>query len=206
VQSNDDVDGHPSHYKILIRWVVRAAVALCALSVVLSLVGAAYEMLGRQQDARRFRQHGKSVKVGNLALNLDCRGAATPTVILESGAGVPAVGWMKAQAAVSGFARVCSYDRVRVERAGARTAHELGDRPLLVLTAGKDDDEPDPLTLQSAGFSVVRVRGSYHFLRHPDGRTNVVPGHAGETIGPGLLRKKILRDCDLAPEQLEAQL
>jgi predicted RNA binding protein YcfA (HicA-like mRNA interferase family) len=59
--------------------------------------------------------------------------------------------------------------------------------------------------LRRIGFSVVRARGSHHFLRHPDGRTKVVPGHAGETIGPGLLRK-ILRDCDLTPEQLEAQL
>ncbi len=59
--------------------------------------------------------------------------------------------------------------------------------------------------LQRIGFSVVRERGSHHFLRHPDGRTTVVPGHAGETIGPGLLRK-ILRDCDLTAEQLEDQL
>jgi predicted RNA binding protein YcfA (HicA-like mRNA interferase family) len=59
--------------------------------------------------------------------------------------------------------------------------------------------------LRRIGFSVVQVRGSHHFFRHPDGRTTVVPGHAGETIGPGLLRK-ILRDCDLTPEQPEAQL
>jgi predicted RNA binding protein YcfA (HicA-like mRNA interferase family) len=59
--------------------------------------------------------------------------------------------------------------------------------------------------LQRIGFSVVRVRGSHHFLRHPDGRTTVIPGHAGETIGPGLLGK-ILRDCDLTAEQLEDQL
>jgi predicted RNA binding protein YcfA (HicA-like mRNA interferase family) len=59
--------------------------------------------------------------------------------------------------------------------------------------------------LQRIGFSLVRVRGSHHFLRHPDGRTTIVPTHAGEIIGPGLLRK-ILRDCDLTAEQLEGQL
>ena len=53
--------------------------------------------------------------------------------------------------------------------------------------------------LRSAGFMVVRSKGSHHFLRHPDGRTTVVPVHAGETIGPGLL-SKILRDCDLSRE------
>jgi predicted RNA binding protein YcfA (HicA-like mRNA interferase family) len=52
-----------------------------------------------------------------------------------------------------------------------------------------------------AGFRVLRVRGSHQFLRHPDGRSTVVPVHPGETIGPGLLHK-ILRDCQLTVEQL----
>ena len=59
--------------------------------------------------------------------------------------------------------------------------------------------------LQRAGFSVVRVRGSHHFLRHTDGRSTVVPAHSGETIGPGLTTK-ILRDCELTPDQLLALL
>ena len=48
--------------------------------------------------------------------------------------------------------------------------------------------------LTKAGFSTLRVKGSHHFFRHPDGRTTVIPVHSGETIGPGLLHK-ILRDC-----------
>jgi len=55
--------------------------------------------------------------------------------------------------------------------------------------------------LRKTGFDVVRIRGSHHFLRHPDGRATVVPVHAGETLGPGLLGK-ILRDCDLDRQQL----
>jgi predicted RNA binding protein YcfA (HicA-like mRNA interferase family) len=55
--------------------------------------------------------------------------------------------------------------------------------------------------LRKAGFDVVRVRGSHHFLRHADGRTTVVAVHSGETIGPGLL-SKILRDCELSREEL----
>ena len=39
-----------------------------------------------------------------------------------------------------------------------------------------------------AGFSVIRVKGSHHFLRHEDGRSTVAPVHSGETIGPGLLQ------------------
>ncbi len=59
--------------------------------------------------------------------------------------------------------------------------------------------------LERAGFAVLRVRSSHHFLRHPDGRTTVVPAHAGETIGPGLM-SKILRDSGLDREQLRALL
>jgi predicted RNA binding protein YcfA (HicA-like mRNA interferase family) len=59
--------------------------------------------------------------------------------------------------------------------------------------------------LGRAGFEVVRIRGSHHFLRHDDGRTTVVPVHAGETIGPGLLRK-ILRSCELDREQFRSLL
>lgn len=43
------------------------------------------------------------------------------------------------------------------------------------------------LSLQRLGFETVRIKGSHHFLRHSDGRKTVVPVHAGETIGPGLL-------------------
>jgi predicted RNA binding protein YcfA (HicA-like mRNA interferase family) len=56
-------------------------------------------------------------------------------------------------------------------------------------------------TLAKVGFQVIRVKGSHHFLRHQDGRATVVPVHAGETIGPGLLLR-ILRDCDLNREKL----
>ena len=59
--------------------------------------------------------------------------------------------------------------------------------------------------LDRAGFRVSRVKGSHHFLRHADGRVTVVPVHAGETIGPGLLAK-ILRDVKLDRDQLQALL
>jgi predicted RNA binding protein YcfA (HicA-like mRNA interferase family) len=59
--------------------------------------------------------------------------------------------------------------------------------------------------LERAGFAVVRVRSSPHFLQHPDGRSTVVPVHSGETIGPGLLTK-ILRDVELQRDQLRELL
>ena len=55
--------------------------------------------------------------------------------------------------------------------------------------------------LEANGFSVLRVRGSHHSMRHPDGRYTVVPVHAGEIIGPGLLNK-ILKDAELSRQDL----
>jgi predicted RNA binding protein YcfA (HicA-like mRNA interferase family) len=52
-----------------------------------------------------------------------------------------------------------------------------------------------------AGFETIRIRGSHHYLRHPDGRSTVIPVHAGETIGPGLMAK-ILKDCELSRDDL----
>lgn len=59
--------------------------------------------------------------------------------------------------------------------------------------------------LDRAGFEVVRIKGSHHFLRHAHGRATVVPVHAGEDIGPGLL-SRILRDCELSREALRTLL
>ena len=53
--------------------------------------------------------------------------------------------------------------------------------------------------LRRAGFGVVRIRGSHHFLQHADGRCTVVPVHAGEIIGPGLLNR-ILKDIEVSRE------
>jgi len=52
------------------------------------------------------------------------------------------------------------------------------------------------------GFVVTRIRGSYNIIKHPDGRTTVIPSHAGESIGPGLLAN-ILRSLKITRSELE---
>lgn len=42
--------------------------------------------------------------------------------------------------------------------------------------------------LERAGFTVVRVSGSHHVMRHPDGRAVPVPVHAGRDMPKGTLR------------------
>ena len=55
------------------------------------------------------------------------------------------------------------------------------------------------------GFAVVRIKGSHHYLQHDDGRATVVPVHAGEDIGRGLLAK-ILHDVDISDAVLKRHL
>ena len=55
--------------------------------------------------------------------------------------------------------------------------------------------------LKQQGFSVVRVRGSHHFLRREDQHTSV-PAHANRSLKIGTLRS-ILRDINLSPAEFE---
>ena len=59
--------------------------------------------------------------------------------------------------------------------------------------------------LQRAGFVIIRQSGSHVVLRHPDGRTTVVPQHRGRSIGKGLL-SKILKDVQMTREQFRSFL
>lgn len=59
--------------------------------------------------------------------------------------------------------------------------------------------------LRKVGFNVVRTKGSHRFIQHQDGRCTVIPVHRGEIIGRGLLAQ-ILRDCDIAKEELQKML
>jgi len=56
--------------------------------------------------------------------------------------------------------------------------------------------------LHRNGFETIRIKGSHHFLRHPDGRATSIPVHRGETIGRGLLAQ-ILNDCELTRDDIK---
>jgi predicted RNA binding protein YcfA (HicA-like mRNA interferase family) len=56
------------------------------------------------------------------------------------------------------------------------------------------------------GWVTVAQKGSHVQLKHPDGGGRVtVPVHAGETIGPGLLRS-ILAQASLTADEFRAAL
>jgi predicted RNA binding protein YcfA (HicA-like mRNA interferase family) len=59
--------------------------------------------------------------------------------------------------------------------------------------------------LERAGFSVARISGSHNVMRHSDGRTVVVPVHAGRDVPKGTLRN-ILAIIGMTTEELRKLL
>lgn len=54
--------------------------------------------------------------------------------------------------------------------------------------------------LENIGFEQIRQKGSHLFLRHPDGRTTIVPMHPTEKIGRGMINK-IIKDAKITREE-----
>jgi predicted RNA binding protein YcfA (HicA-like mRNA interferase family) len=45
--------------------------------------------------------------------------------------------------------------------------------------------------LEKLGFEVIRINGSHHRIKHPDGRVTTIPVHKNEDLPKGLVRKII---------------
>ncbi|MEX2017455.1 MAG: type II toxin-antitoxin system HicA family toxin [Candidatus Pacearchaeota archaeon] len=56
--------------------------------------------------------------------------------------------------------------------------------------------------LEKLDFEMIYTKGSHIRFKHPDGRRTVVPVHADEKIGKGLLRE-ILKQAKLSREEFE---
>lgn len=59
--------------------------------------------------------------------------------------------------------------------------------------------------LEGAGFTVTRIKGSHHFMRHPNGRTVSVPVQAGDDVPKGTMRD-ILASVRMTPDEFRRLL
>ena len=111
------------------------AVATCGLL----LAGAVYQIVGDRRDRTRFPQVGQSVDIGGRSLNIFCSGEGKPTVVFDSGRGLPGYSWLLIQPQIAKTMQACWYDRAglgwsdsgpgpRSSDAVARDLHQLLQR------------------------------------------------------------------------------
>jgi pimeloyl-ACP methyl ester carboxylesterase len=138
----------------------RKALSAIAFLILVPLAGGMiYEMFGRVRDAHRFPVRGQMVDIGGYRLHINCTGVGTPTVILDSGLGEPALSWIGVQSGVERFTRVCSYDR-----AGYGYS-DPGPQPRSSLQIAKElhallekSETPGPYVLVGHSFGGYNVR------------------------------------------------
>jgi pimeloyl-ACP methyl ester carboxylesterase len=167
------------------RWrsrIRRVALGAGVLLLLVVLGGAAYETAARGRAVRTFAPPGTMVDVGGRRIQLDCRGAGSPTVVLEAGLDLyGSLSWASVHDSLARTTRTCAYSRAGMmwsdpapgafdSRRAARDLHtalqRAGERPPWVL-AGHSMGGPYVMTFtarypaETAGLVMVDAS-------HPD--------------------------------------
>ncbi|MEP7054850.1 MAG: alpha/beta hydrolase [Actinomycetota bacterium] len=82
---------------------------LGALTV--AAIGGGYQAARQRMDRNAFPMPGTSYDIGGRTLHLNCTGAGSPTVVVQSGLGETSPAWIRVRTAVGETSRVCAYDR-----------------------------------------------------------------------------------------------
>jgi pimeloyl-ACP methyl ester carboxylesterase len=127
---------------------------LAGLIMLVLLIGAGYEWNGRRVAARDFPPRGRLVDIGGRRIQLDCRGAGSPTVVFESGLGIDgSLSWSTVHDSIAKTTRACAYSRAGVmwsdSRSGPQRSALVAEDLHAALGAG---GEAAPLVL--VGHSV----------------------------------------------------
>ena len=153
----------PRRSSRLWRILKRLLVGILLLVIIAAISGIAYQSILNARDAHRHPQEGRSIPLGpefpGVSLNLNCTGSGSPTVILDTGLGVPAAGWDLVQPEVAKFTRVCSYDRAgygwSTPGPMPRTSEQIVKELHALLTAA---GEKGPYILVAHSFGGFNVR------------------------------------------------
>ena len=151
------------------RWLLYPVIVMLALAS----IGGGYQTLGEAADARAFPMPGQLIDVGGHRLHLRCTGSATPTVVLEPGAGEmsSSLGWIAP--AVARDTRVCVYDRAgRGWSEPADTTQDGAQIATDLHTLLQRGHVPGPYVL--AGHSFGGLYGQQQHRQHADRLLGIV--------------------------------
>ena len=125
------------------RWAKRIAVGLGGLLVLAIVFGASAEAVMRSRAARNYPAPGRLVDIGGRHIQLDCRGAGSPTVILESGLdNLGSLSWALVHDSIATTTRTCAYSRAGIiwsdaDRGGFDSKRVSEDLHAALLKAGE---------------------------------------------------------------------
>jgi len=98
--------------KRVLKW---AAILVGGCLGLLLATGAVWEQVQRPLVAAAYPAPGRMVDIGGRRMQIECRGAGGPTVILESGLDYfGSLAWAKVLEPVSKFTRACAYSRAGI--------------------------------------------------------------------------------------------
>src|SRR4051812_6913743 len=104
-----------SQLKRALRFGLWGLGASLALATLCALCAVGYNAYADARDRKRFAPPGQRIEVAGRKLHLHCTGPlgryGQPTVVLDSGWAMPALGWTLVQPEIAKRVRVCSYDR-----------------------------------------------------------------------------------------------
>ena len=149
----------------VLRRIGRGLAVMIGLIIVLGLAGAVYESAAEAADLRAFPPPGQLVDVGGYRLHINCVGAGSPTVVIESGWGDMSASWGWVQPDVAKTTRICTYDRAGMGWSEAsphlRTAREYA-KELHTLLANANESGPYVLVGHSmGGFTLIVYAHDY---------------------------------------------
>jgi len=124
-----------------------------------------------------YDARGSTVDIDGAAVYLDCRGAGSPTVILETGFGGGAGGWGSILDGVAQTTRVCAWDRPGIGRSEARPLRSGGETARILRAALTAARESGPFVV--VGHSLGGVYGRL-FAAAPS--TGAVGEPAGDVL------------------------
>jgi pimeloyl-ACP methyl ester carboxylesterase len=141
-----------------------AAGLLLAVAIDVVRSGGPHAWLARHGQQSLYIAEGARYDVGGRAMYLDCRGAGSPTVILEAGSGSDSATWASVHDELASTTRTCAYDRAGRARSDPRGVHKLGDAAgdLRTLLAVAGESPPFVLVGHSLGGAYIRVFADRH--------------------------------------------
>lgn len=130
-----------------------------ALAIDVVRLGGPESWLARHRLAPLYVGQGHRVDVGGRSLYLDCRGAGSPTIVLEAGMGDGVAGWSPVIDGMAATTRTCAYDRAGRGSSDARGRHTVADATddLRTLLTVAGERPPFVVVGHSLGEVYVRV-------------------------------------------------